>query len=191
MAVHGFRGAIGRLACGLPVGLRLQSYQLLPEKRRSRLAYLPKPGWLWRFFAHGFGSLAAMPARRGVHVAAARGLAPLSAFCPTNAIFYICQMLFKHPDRLSFLMPAALFQLGLLTFANGPGQSVCQWRRFVLPPGGSLGFGGCSPAPRPAWSGLPWMWLLLMKMYGFCQCRHWPWLSARAAVVWVMCRFAV
>lgn len=83
------------------------------------------------------------------------------------------------------------FGLALLAFANGPGQSVCQWRRFVLPPGGRLGFGGCSPAPRPAWSGLPWMWLLLMKMYGFCQCRHWPWLSARAAVVWVMCRFAV
>lgn len=191
MAVHGFRGAIGRLACGLPVGLRLQSYQTLPEKRRTRWAYLPNPGWLWRFFAHGFGPLATMPARRGVHVAAARGLAPLSAFCPTNAIFYICQMLFKHPDRLSFLVPAALFRLALLAFANGPGQSVCQWRRFVLPPGGSLGFGGCSPAPRPAWSGLPWMWLLLMKMYGFCQCRHWPWLSARAAVVWVMCRFAV
>lgn len=83
------------------------------------------------------------------------------------------------------------FDLALLAFANGSGQSVCQWRRFVLPPGGSLGFGGCSPAPRPAWSGLPLMWLRLMKMYGFCQCRHWPWLSARAAVVWVMCRFAV
>ena len=83
------------------------------------------------------------------------------------------------------------FGLALLAFANGSGQSVCQWRRFVLPPGGRLGFGGCSPAPRPAWSGLPLMWLRLMKMYGFCQCCHWPWLSARAAVVWVMCRFAV
>ena len=70
------------------------------------------------------------------------------------------------------------FGLALLAFANGSGQSVCQWRRFVLSLGGSLGFGGCSPAPCPAWSGLPWMWLLLMKMYGFCQCRHWPWLSA-------------
>lgn len=78
------------------------------------------------FFAHGFGSLAAMPARRGVHVAAARGLAPLSAFCPTNAIFYICQMLFKHPDRLSFLMPAALFRLGPV--------GLCQWPRSICLP---------------------------------------------------------
>lgn len=191
MAVHGFRGAIGRLACGLPVGLRLQSYQILPEKRRSRLAYLPKPGWLWRFFAHGFGPLAVMPARRGAHAAAARGLAPLSAFCPANAIFIFVKC-FSNTliDYHSSCRPPC-FSLALLAFANGPGQSVCQWRRFVLPPGGSLGFGGCSPAPCPAWSGLPWMWLLLMKMYGFCQCRHWPWLSARAAVVWVMCRFAV
>lgn len=140
MAVHGFRGAIGRLACGLPVGLRLQSYQTLPEKRRTRWAYLPNPGWLWRFFAHGFGSLAAMPARRGVHVAAARGLAPLSAFCPTNAIPYICIMLFKHPDRLSFLMPAALFRLGPVGLCQWP-RSIClpmapicfaTWRQFGL-----------------------------------------------------------
>lgn len=57
--------------------------------------------------------------------------------------------------------------MALLAFDNGSGQSVCQWRLFVLPPGGSLGFGGCSPAPRHVWSGLSWMWLLLMKMYVF------------------------
>ena len=101
---------------------------------------MPNPGWLWRFFAHGFGPLAVMPARRGAHAAAARGLASLSAFCPTNAIFYICQMLFKHPDRLSFLMPAALFRLGPVGLCQWP-RSIClpmapicfaTWRQFGL-----------------------------------------------------------
>lgn len=68
------------------------------------------------------------------------GLAPLSAFCPTNAIFYICQMLFKHPDRLSFLMPAALFRLGPVGLCQWP-RSIClpmapicfaTWRQFGL-----------------------------------------------------------
>lgn len=152
---------------------------------------MPNPGWLWRFFAHGFGSLAAMPARRGVHVAAARGLAPLSAFCPTNAISYICQMLFKHPDRLSFLMPAALFQLGPVGLCQWP-RSIClpmapicfvTWRQF--------GLRRVFACTMPCMVRLAVDVLRLMKMYGFCQCRHWPWLSARAAVVWVMCRFAV
>lgn len=191
MAVHGFRGAIGRLACGPTVGLRLQSYQILLEKRRSRLAYLPKPGWLWRFLLMVLGRLPScrpgaaltLPPRGGLH-----HCQPFARRMP----FFIFVKCFSNTliDYHSSCRPPC-FGLALLAFASGPGQSVCQWRRFVLPPGGSLGFGGCSPAPRPAWSGLPWMWLLLMKMYGFCQCRHWPWLSARAAVVWVMCRFAV
>lgn len=191
MAVHGFRGAIGRLACGPTVGLRLQSYQILLEKRRSRLAYLPKPGWLWRFLLMVLGRLPScrpgaaltLPPRGGLH-----HCQPFARRMP----FFIFVKCFSNTliDYHSSCRPP-YFGLALLAFASGPGQSVCQWRRFVLPPGGSLGFGGCSPAPRPAWSGLPWMWLLLMKMYGFCQCRHWPWLSARAAVVWVMCRFAV
>lgn len=191
MAVHGFRGAIGRLACGLPVGLRLQSYQILPEKRRSRLAYLPKPGWLWRFLLMVLGRLPScrpgaaltLPPRGGLH-----HCQPFARRMPLF-IFVKCFSSTLVVHHSSCWPPC--FGLALLAFANGPGQSVCQWRRFVLPLGGSLGFGGCSPAPCPAWSGLPLMWLRLMKMYGFCQCRHWPWLSARAAVVWVMCRFAV
>lgn len=191
MAVHGFRGAIGRLACGLPVGLRLQSYQILPEKRRSRLAYLPKPGWLWRFLLMVLGRLPScrpgaaltLPPRGGLH-----HCQPFARRMPLF-IFVKCFSSTLVVHHSSCRPPC--FGLALLAFANGPGQSVCQWRRFVLPLGGSLGFGGCSPAPCPAWSGLPLMWLRLMKMYGFCQCRHWPWLSARAAVVWVMCRFAV
>ena len=92
------------------------------------------------FFAHGFGPLAVMPARRGAYVAAARGLAPQSAFCPANAIPYICIMLFRHPDRLSFLVPAALFRLGPVGLCQWP-RSIClpmapicfaTWRQFGL-----------------------------------------------------------
>lgn len=152
---------------------------------------MPNPGWLWRFLLMVLGRLPpcrpgaafTLPPRGGLH-----HCLPFARRMP----FFIFVKCFSNTliDYHSSCRPPC-FDLALLAFANGPGQSVCQWRRFVLPPGGSLGFGGCSPAPRPVWSGLPLMWLLLMKMYGFCQCRHWPWLSARAAVVWVMCRFAV
>lgn len=126
VAGHGFHGAMVPVGVWAAVWLAIAKLPIIAGKTASPGAYLQKSGRRWRFFAHCFGPLAVVPARRGAHAAAARGLAPLSAFCPTNAIFYICQMLFKHPDRLSFLVPAALFRLGPV--------GLCQWLRSICLP---------------------------------------------------------
>lgn len=74
--------------------------------------------WFWAACRH------AGPARRSR--CRREGACTTVSFLPGECHFYICQMLFKHPDRLSFLVPAALFRLGPV--------GLCQWLRSICLP---------------------------------------------------------